>query len=175
MIVTSITTWTPSTNRAAFQPIVVTAARNYDLIGVEVVTAAAAGKRGRVAIYTIDDYWQPDVRVWQSATFAIDPASVPSMVTTTGPGVLDAGPYMVIFTMDASPTLRVLNVYPPMDSPIYFAAGGGAFRAMTSITSRPTYVASGFPALAATDSLYWDYASVGSATFPAAIRFREAA
>ncbi len=175
VIVTSITTWTPSTNRAAFQPIVVTTARNLDLIGVEVVTAAAAGKRGRVAIYTIDDYWQPDVRVWQSATFAIDPASVPSMVTTTGPGVLDAGPYMVIFTMDASPQLRALSVYPPMDSPIYFAAGGSAFRAMVSLTSRPTYVASGFPAVAATDSLYWDYTLVGSATFPAAIRFREAA
>ncbi len=175
VIATAITTWTPSTNRAIFQPIVVTAARNYDLIGVEIVTAAAAGKQGRVAIYSIDDYWQPDTRVWQSATFAIDPASVPAMVTTTGPGVLDAGPYMVIFTMDASPTLRVLNVYPPMDSPVYFGAGGGAFRGMTSITSRPTYVASGFPALAATDSLVWDYVSVGSAWTPTAIRFREAA
>lgn len=175
VIVTSITTWTPSTNRAAFQPIVVTTARNYDLIGVEVVTAAAAGKRGRVAIYTIDDYWQPDTRVWQSATFAIDPASVPSMVTTTGPGVLDAGPYMVIFTLDASPTLRVPIVYPPMDSPIYFGAGGSAFRAMVSLTSRPTYVASGFPSLAATDSLYWDLVSIAGASFQAAIRFREAA
>lgn len=167
--------WTPSTNRPVFSIIHVSSPTNFDALGFEINTAGTAGGLGRIAIYTVDSYWQPDALVWQSSAIPLDPSIVPTIVSTPGPGLLAPGLYMVISIFSSGPQLRVHNGGIP-GSLGAIASIGGYTRNMTTITNRPSYISSGFPSLAATDSLYWDRDSVGalSTSQLCVVRFREA-
>ena len=140
----TVSTSRPSTNRPTFCPIRTEQEYVYDRIAVEVTVAGAAGTKVRIAFFTIDDYWQPDTLLFQTGQMAVDVGSVPTLVEETINWTLPAGNYMAMLIQSGAAQFR--SVILPTPEPLQLMpTGAAAFRAMTTLTSQPTYVSGGFP------------------------------
>lgn len=165
-----VTTNTPSTNRWTFEFYDVTEPITLDRVGIEVTTAGAAGKLVRLALYTADQYLQPDTLVQDFGTVATDVGAVPTLQTITINLTLQPGRYIGIITQDGTAAFRVITAYYLAGNALTAGTGAAPYRNIASLGGTGT-VANGY----ATVNPKWErdvYSGSGGAQY--FMKFREA-
>lgn len=164
-------TTTPSTNRWTFEFYNVTEPITLDRVAIEVTTAGAAGKLARLALYTADEYWQPQTLVQDFGTVATDVGAVPTMQTITINLTLQPGRYVGIMIQDGAAAFRTITGFGLAYNALNASPGTTPYRNIASLNGVGT-VASGFASV----SPRWErdvYSAGGGAAYM--LRYREAA
>lgn len=105
----SIATQAASANQIRYTAFFVSTQVTVDAIGCEVTTAGAAGTTIRTAIYNADTDLQPTTLVAEAAATAAADTTGTKTMTLATPQVLPAGRYLLAFTTDGSPTMRLFR------------------------------------------------------------------
>jgi hypothetical protein len=140
ILVTTITTWSHSTNVTYYYPALFEGNWSLSNIRIEVTTAGSASSTAVVGIYNADYLFQPTTLVAQTSTFAIDSTGVKTVnITASGSG----GRYLFAVNQSANVTYRVKYGYPPIGPVSNSGSDGWQVARRVSETYSATMPASG--------------------------------
>lgn len=166
-------TATLSSNRCAFEQYRVPVETSFDRVALEVTSAAPAGKLIRAAIYTTDDYGQPDELVADFGTFDANSATWQSSTISL---TLPPGRYLGVVVADEACTLRSVIGTSTYRNAYQAASSASQWRNKASLLGAGI-VAGGFPATASVANqvaIERDIYSM-TAAMTAVLKFREVA